>query len=132
MGMRCAGSSARGEIGAVDFSAAHQRASGTAWGLNQLVASQFDAILTPTLADPPMPIPRVPTFLGMEWDRYTAFVLPVSFSRLPAACPGGTTRGPAVGVQLVGRYRREWDLLDLAEELEYLEGFGHPPPRGFE
>jgi amidase len=121
------------EIGAADFFGAHQRASEAAWRLNQLVASQFDAILTPTLADPPMPIRRVPTFLGTEWDRYTAFVLPVSFSRLPAvSVPAGLHDGLPVGVQLVGRYRREWDLLALAEELEYLEGFGYRPPPGFE
>ncbi len=121
------------EIGASDFFSAHQRATAAAWRLNELVASRFDAILTPTLADPPMPIPRVPTFLGMEWDRYTAFVLPVSFSRLPAiSVPAGLHDSLPVGVQLVGRYRREWDLLALAEELEQMEGFGYRPPPGFE
>ncbi len=121
------------EIRGIDFISNHQRATAAAWRLNQLVASQFDAILTPTLADPPMPIPRVPTFLGTEWDRYTAFVLPVSFSRLPAvSVPAGLHDGLPVGVQLVGRYRREWDLLALAEELERLEGFGYRPPPGFE
>jgi Asp-tRNA(Asn)/Glu-tRNA(Gln) amidotransferase A subunit family amidase len=37
-----------------------------------------------------------------------------------------------VGVQLVGRYRDEWGLLALAEELEGSDGFGFQRPPGFD
>jgi Asp-tRNA(Asn)/Glu-tRNA(Gln) amidotransferase A subunit family amidase len=33
-----------------------------------------------------------------------------------------------VGVQLVGRSGREWELLALAEQLESMDGFGFQPP----
>ncbi|HEX6351121.1 MAG TPA: amidase, partial [Candidatus Dormibacteraeota bacterium] len=91
----------------------------------------YDAWLTPTLGLVPMRIEEVPTFLAEGWDVYTQFVLPVSFAGLPAvSVPAGVAEGLPVGVQLVGGYRREWELLALAEELEGLEGFGFQPPPG--
>ncbi len=120
------------EIRAIDFYLAHQRAAAAAHRLNELVEKDFDAILTPTLGELPMPIPEVPTFLGQNWDRYTAFVLPVSFSSLPAvSLPAGLHDRLPVGVQLIGRYRKEWDLLQLAQELEQMEDFGFHRPPGF-
>src|SRR5260370_28859651 len=57
--------------------------------------TRYDFILTPTLGMRPMPIERVPAFLGDEWARYTQFVLPVTFSRSPAiSIPAGLPRGP--------------------------------------
>jgi Asp-tRNA(Asn)/Glu-tRNA(Gln) amidotransferase A subunit family amidase len=96
----------------------------------ELLETDYDALLTPTLGLLPMPIAEVPTFLAEGWDVYTQFVLPVSFAGLPAvSLPAGQADGLPVGVQLAGRYRHEWRLLALAEELEALEGFGfqHPP-----
>jgi Asp-tRNA(Asn)/Glu-tRNA(Gln) amidotransferase A subunit family amidase len=91
----------------------------------------YDAWLTPTLGLLPMPIEEVPTFLAEGWDVFTQFVLPVSFAGLPAvSVPAGLAEGLPVGVQLVGGYRHEWELLALAEELEGLEGFGFQTPPG--
>jgi len=116
-------------ITARDYYLAHQRATSAARALVDLVTDAVDAILTPTLGDLPMPIAEVPTFLGPGWDRYTAFVLPVSFAGLPAvSIPAGLHDGLPVGVQLIGRERGEWDLLALAEELEAAEGFGFQRP----
>jgi amidase len=90
-----------------------------------------DALLTPTLGLPPMPIGDVPLFLGDAWCAYTQFVLPVSFAGLPAvSVPAGLAGGLPVGVQLVGRPRGEWALLDLAEQLERADGFGFEQPPG--
>jgi aspartyl-tRNA(Asn)/glutamyl-tRNA(Gln) amidotransferase subunit A len=95
--------------------------------------TRFDFILTPTLGMLPMPIERVPTFLGDEWARYTQFVLPVTFSRSPAiSIPAGLHDGLPVGVQLVGRFAQEYELLDFAEELEKMPGFGFQRPPGLE
>jgi aspartyl-tRNA(Asn)/glutamyl-tRNA(Gln) amidotransferase subunit A len=59
-------------------------------------------------------------------------VLPVSFAGLPAvSMPAGLAGGLPVGVQLVGRYRQEWALLALAEQLEAMDGFGFTTPPGF-
>jgi Asp-tRNA(Asn)/Glu-tRNA(Gln) amidotransferase A subunit family amidase len=95
--------------------------------------TRFDFILTPTLGMLPMPIERVPSFLGDEWARYTQFVLPVTFSRSPAiSIPAGLHDGLPVGVQLVGRFAQEYELLDFAEELEKMPGFGFQRPPGLE
>jgi len=37
-----------------------------------------------------------------------------------------------VGVQLVGRSGRESELLDLAEQLEAVDGFGYQRPPGLD
>jgi Asp-tRNA(Asn)/Glu-tRNA(Gln) amidotransferase A subunit family amidase len=91
--------------------------------------TQFDFLLTPTLGLRPMSIETVPAFLGDEWSRYIQFVLPVSFARVPAiSIPAGLHDGLPVGVQLVGRFSQEYELLDLAEELEAVPGFGFQRP----
>ena len=88
-----------------------------------------DAILTPTLGRLPMPIAAVPPFLHDAWSEYTQFVLPVSFAGLPAvSLPAGVHEGLPVGVQLVGRPREEWALLDLAARLEAADGLGFRRP----
>jgi len=80
-----------------------------------------------------MPIDQVPPFLSGPYGRYIQFVLPVSFARVPAiSMPAGLHGGLPVGVQLVGRPGREWELLDFAEELEAMPGFGFQRPPGFD
>jgi Asp-tRNA(Asn)/Glu-tRNA(Gln) amidotransferase A subunit family amidase len=115
------------------FYLALQSGLAAAAGLGALVAEPYDVLLTPTLGLLPMRIPEVPTFLAERWDRYTQFVLPVSFAGLPAvSVPAGLADGLPVGVQLVGRPREEWQLLDLAAALESADGFGFQPPPGFD
>ena len=93
--------------------------------------TRFDFLLTPTLGMLPMPIAKVPPFLGDEWARYIQFVLPVSFSRVPAvSIPAGTHDGLPVGVQLVGQFSQEYELLAFAEQLEAMDGFGYARPPG--
>jgi Asp-tRNA(Asn)/Glu-tRNA(Gln) amidotransferase A subunit family amidase len=95
--------------------------------------TRFDFLLTPTLGMLPMPIEKVPPFLGDEWSRHIQFVLPVSFARVPAiSIPAGLHEGLPVGVQLVGQFGQEYDLLDFAEELEAMPGFGFQRPQGLE
>jgi len=97
------------------------------------IEERCDAILTPTLGRLPMPIGEVPAFLEEAWCEYTQFVLPVSFAGLPAvSVPAGLHDGLPVGVQLVGRNRREWELLDLAGQLESAPGFGFQRPPGWD
>ena len=95
--------------------------------------SEFDFILTPTLGMAPMPIDAVPLFLSEPYGRYIQFVLPVSFARVPAiSVPAGLHDGLPIGVQLVGRPGDEHGVLDLAEQLEGMPGFGFEKPPGFE
>ncbi len=119
---------------AMDYFRAFESATNAA---NQSVAAplqtRFDFLLTPTLGMLPMPIERVPPFLGEEWSRHIQFVLPVSFARVPAvSIPAGLHEGLPVGVQLVGQFGQEYDLLDFAEELEAMPGFGFQRPPGLE
>jgi Asp-tRNA(Asn)/Glu-tRNA(Gln) amidotransferase A subunit family amidase len=119
---------------AMDYFHAFDSATQTA---NRTVAiplqTRFDFLLTPTLGLKPMPIEKAPAFLGDEWSRYIQFVLPVSFARVAAiSIPAGLHDGLPVGVQLVGQYAREYELLDFAEELEATPGFGFQRPPGLE
>jgi Asp-tRNA(Asn)/Glu-tRNA(Gln) amidotransferase A subunit family amidase len=71
--------------------------------------------------------------LTEEWARYVQFVLPVSFARVPAvSIPVGLHDGLPVGVQLVGQFCQEYELLDFAAELEGMPGFGFQRPPGLE
>jgi aspartyl-tRNA(Asn)/glutamyl-tRNA(Gln) amidotransferase subunit A len=93
------------------------------------VQTRYDFLLTPTLGLLPMKIEDVPPFLGDAWARYVQFVLPVSFARVPAvSIPAGLHDGLPVGVQLVGRFAQEYELLAFAEQLEKMPGFGFQRP----
>ena len=95
--------------------------------------TRYDFLLTPTLGLPPMQIEKVPPFLGEEWARYVQFVLPVTFARSPAiSIPAGLHEGLPIGVQLVGQFGQEYDLLDFAEQLEQMPGFGFQRPPGLD
>ena len=95
--------------------------------------TRYDFLLTPTLGLPPMQIEKVPPFLGEEWARHVQFVLPVTFARSPAiSIPAGLHEGLPIGVQLVGQFGQEYDLLDFAEQLEQMPGFGFLRPPGME
>ena len=115
---------------AMDYFHAFDKATDAA---NRSVAvplqTRYDFLLTPTLGLTPMKIEDVPAFLGEAWARYVRFVLPVSFARTPAiSIPAGLHDGLPVGVQLVGRFAEEYELLDFAEDLEHMPGFGFQRP----
>lgn len=122
------------DLNAMDYFHAFERAADAA---NRAVAvpvqTKYDFLLTPTLGLLPMKIEEVPAFLGEAWARYVQFVLPVSFARVPAvSIPAGLHDGLPVGVQLVGRFAQEYELLEFAEELEQMPGFGFQRPPGLD
>ncbi len=121
-------------LSAIDYFQAFESATLTAnRTVNQPLQDGFDFLLTPTLGMLPMPIEEVPAFLGDEWARYIQFVLPVSFARVPAvSIPAGLHDGLPVGVQLVGQFCQEYELLGFAEQLEAMPGFGFQRPPGLE
>lgn len=110
--------------------------SATTAAINAIVIplqERFDFLLTPTLGQLPMKIEKVPPFLGDEWSRYVQFVLPVSFAKVPAiSIPAGLHDGLPVGVQLAGQLGREPELLNFAEMVEELPGFGFQRPPGLD
>jgi Asp-tRNA(Asn)/Glu-tRNA(Gln) amidotransferase A subunit family amidase len=113
-------------LSAIDYFQGFEKATMAANRMvNQPLQSGFDFLLTPTLGLLPMPIEKVPPFLGDEWARDIQFVLPVSFARVPAiSMPAGLHDGLPVGIQLVGQFCQEYELLDFGEELEAMPGFG--------
>lgn len=122
------------EIGGAEFFNALQ--AGLAAGRqirDTLEAGAFDAIVSPTIGLVPMAYDNLPAFLGEAWNQHVQFVLPVSYSLLPSiSIPAGLHDGLPIGVMLTGNHGREWELLDLAEELEAQRGFGFERPPGFE
>lgn len=119
---------------AMDYFHAFEKATAAA---NRAVAlklqTRYDFLLTPTLGLPPMKIEDVPPFLGEAWSRYVQFVLPVTFARSPAvSIPAGLHDGLPIGVQLVGQFAGEYELLEIAEELERMPGFGFQRPPGLD
>jgi len=121
-------------ISGVDyFRAVQVGTSGARRLLQARMEAGFDAFLTPLLGFLPMPIEQVPSFFGEQWNSQNQFLLPVSFSGLPAfSMPAGLHDGVPVAVQLVGRSRHDTELMDLAEQLEACEGFGFRRPPGFD
>lgn len=117
-------------LGAIDYFEAFERATDCAFRtVVRPLLDDFDFLLTPTLGLVPMRIEDVPAFLGGPYRRYIQFVLPVSFAHTPAiSLPAGLHDGLPVGVQVVGRAGAEWSLLDLAQELEAVSGFGYQAP----
>jgi aspartyl-tRNA(Asn)/glutamyl-tRNA(Gln) amidotransferase subunit A len=121
------------EIAATEYWSALQAGLAVARKLRSRLESGYDAILTPTTGLLPMPHEDVPPFLGDAWNQHVQFVLPISYSWLPSiSIPAGVRDGLPVGVMLAGHYRREMELLDLAEELESLAGFGFQRPPGLD
>lgn len=117
-------------LSALDYFQAFESASAAAYAVVvKPLLTGFDFLLTPTLGLVPMPIESVPPFLSEPYGRYIQFVLPVSFAHTPAvSIPAGLHEGLPVGVQLVARSGREWELLALAEQLEAMPGFGFQQP----
>src|SRR5258706_2472296 len=101
--------------------------------VNAPLHTAYDFLITPTLGMLPMAIERVPPFLGDEWKRYVQFVLPVSFAKVPAEVETAVLLSSRpVRVRLVGPLGEEYALLDFAEQLEAMTGFGFQKPAGFE
>ena len=121
-------------LSALDYFQAFERASAAAYEtVARPLLADCDFLLTPTLGLVPMPIEAVPPFLSEPYGRYIQFVLPVSFAHTPAvSVPAGLHDGLPVGVQLVAKSGREWELLALAEQLEAMPGFGFQRPPRFD
>jgi amidase len=117
-------------LSALDYFQAFESATAAAYRVVvKPLLTDFDFLLTPTLGLLPMVIEAVPPFLSEPYGRYIQFVLPVSFAHTPAvSVPAGLHDGLPVGVQLVGKPGREWQLLALAEQLEAMPGFGFQQP----
>jgi amidase len=95
----------------------------------------YDAVLTPTLAQPPAKVGQLrndddPVQDFENQKRYTPFTAPYNMSGQPAVnIPlHWTDSGLPIGVQLVGRPGDEVTLLRLAAQIEAAEPWAHRKP----
>ncbi len=93
------------------------------WAL--AVTAAYDVVLTPTLAEPPVPVGAMadgdnPAADFEAQKRFTPFTMPYNMTGQPAVTLPlhWTPDGLPVGVQLVGRPFGEAPLLSLAAQLE--------------
>ena len=96
---------------------------------------QYDAVLTPTLAQPPAPVGGLrddadPAADFENQKRFTPFTATYNMSGQPAVSVPlhWTVDGLPIGVQLVGRPGDEVTLLRLAAQLEAAEPWAHRKP----
>lgn len=103
------------------------------------VMTGFDFILTPTLCQPPLPLGQLSTdtdFVTFRTaaSRYTTFLAIINASGQPAASLPlhWNADGLPIGVQLVGHFGAEADLLSLSAQIEAARPWFHrrPPVRG--
>jgi amidase len=97
----------------------------------QAFMERYDALVTPVSQVPPFSVEQpyvtaingVPMTNYIEWMRSCYFI---TVTCLPAiAVPAGfTADGLPVGLQIVGRYRAERSVLELAHGYEQATGFG--------
>ena len=100
------------------------------------VFGDYDAWLTPTLAQPPMPLgyfdysPEIRDQHLARLGEYTAFTLIANATGRPAVSLPlhWNDAGVPIGVQLLGRYGDETTLLRLAAQLERAQPWSHRRP----
>jgi amidase len=99
--------------------------------------AQYDVVLTPTLARPPVPVGWVRE-LADPWEQYaraaefTPFTPAVNVAGLPAASVpfSWTPDGLPIGIHLVGRAGEEAVLIRLASQLEQVRPWIDRRPPG--
>jgi amidase len=102
------------------------------------VFQRFDVILTPTTAQPPLPIGRCEGLGSWETDKAIVAACPYAWPWNVLGWPGVsvpaglTSDGLPVGAQLLGPANSEGRLLSLASQLEEAERWNErrPPARG--
>jgi amidase len=113
-------------VNAVDYAAALDAVYAFRRALQQWWADGWDLLLTPTLAEPPLPLTEVendsehPTAPQRRAGRFAAFTPAFNLSGQPAiSLPlHRNAEGLPVGVQLAAAYGREDALVRVAAQLE--------------
>ena len=111
---------------AVDYAAAQAAGWSFRRALQQWWAEGWDLLLTPTLAEPPLPLPELannpedPTAPMRRAGQFAAFTPPFNMSGQPAInLPlHRNAEGLPIGIQLVAGYGREDVLIRVAAQLE--------------
>jgi amidase len=101
--------------------------------------AEYDAVLTPTLAKPPVPVgwvfePDDPWEQSRRAGAFTPFTPPVNVAGLPAVSVpfSWTAENLPIGIQLIGRAADEATLIRLASQLEEARPWRDRIPPGVE
>jgi amidase len=113
--------------------AAAEQERGRLWHRFRDLFTRLDHVVTPCMAVPPFPVEQnyPDTIAGQKMQNYVDWIAPtfvLSLTSLPiAAVPAGVDRnGLPVGLQVVGRFRGEEDVLALAQEIQRLRPINRP------
>jgi amidase len=114
------------QVTAVDYAAAQDAVYAFRRALQQWWADGWDLLLTPTVAEPPLPLtefennPGHPTAPMRRGGQFAAFTPPFNMSGQPAiSLPlHRNADGLPIGVQLAAAYGREDVLIRVAAQLE--------------
>ena len=113
-----------------------EAAHGQLWRRFQAFLEKYEYFVLPTTQAPPFDIelPYPAEIAGVKFSNYIDWMKScwyISITGNPAASvPGGfTAEGLPVGVQIVGRHREDFAVLQLAHAFEQATGFSakHPP-----
>jgi amidase len=112
-----------------------EAAHGVMWRRFQAFLEKYDYFVLPTTQLPPFDVntPYPKEIAGVKFDSYIDWMKScwyISAVGNPAASvPGGfTPEGLPVGVQIVGRYKADFSVLQLAHAFEGATGFGKRRP----
>jgi amidase len=111
-------------------------AHGQIWRQFQAFLEKYEYFILPTTQVPPFAVttPYPTEIAGVPCPNYIDWMKScwyISVTGSPAASvPGGfTPEGLPIGLQMVGRYKQDFAVLQLAHAFEQVTGFGqkHPP-----
>src|SRR5580700_478634 len=112
-----------------------ETAHGQLWRHFQAFLEKYEYFILPTTQVPPFDIntPYPKEIAGVKFDSYIDWMKScwyISATGNPAATvPGGfTSEGLPVGVQIVGRDRQDFSVLQMAHAFEQATGFGKKQP----
>jgi len=113
-----------------------ETAHGQLWRRFQAFLDQYEYFVLPTTQLPPFDVttPYPTEIAGVKFDNYIDWMKScwyISATGNPAASvPGGfTPQGLPVGIQIVGRNREDFSVLQLAHAFEQATGFGTRRPQ---
>jgi amidase len=112
-----------------------ETAHGQLWRRFQAFLERYEYFVLPTTQLPPFDVntPYPTEIAGVKFDQYIDWMKScwyISATGNPAvSVPGGfTPEGLPVGVQIVGRYRADFSVLQMAHAFEQATGFGKKRP----
>ncbi len=114
-----------------------ETAHGQLWRRFQAFLEKYEYFVLPATQLPPFDVntPYPAEIAGVKFDNYIDWMKScwyISVTGNPAAAvPGGfTTEGLPVGIQIVGRNKEDFSVLQMAHAFEQATGFGKKRPTG--